>query len=103
MSILQGGVMHWFMYFSADSATKSGIWFQGVLLAMTRGVLMSNVNYVNGHCHHESSKRHAGFLAAEPIEHSRLLELYPWSFPQHIPEHIVRCPSWETSDDKPSQ
>lgn len=99
MSILQGDVYHWFMYFSADSATKSGIWFQGILLAMTRGVVMPNVRFVNAQCHHADSKRNAGFLPAMPDETNLLKELYPWAYTQQFPPNIVAYAGWENNGE----
>mmetsp|Transcript_28318 Transcript_28318/g.65896 ORF Transcript_28318/g.65896 Transcript_28318/m.65896 type:complete len:337 (-) Transcript_28318:494-1504(-) len=96
MSILQGNILHWFMYFAADSATKSGIWFQGILLSMARGHLMPNVKYVNGQTHHEESKRHAGFLEAESTESNLLFELYPWdSSTERISNDVLQFAGWE--------
>lgn len=95
LSVLQGNTLHWLAYFSSELATTKGVWYQGILLSMTRGVLMPSVHFVNGQCHDELTKRQAGFLVAEHTEHARLLELYPWASTERIPEKMVRFAGWE--------
>jgi len=94
MSIQQNNVLHWFMYFSKDSVTKSGIWFNGILLAMMRGLKLQ-LDYVNGQGHHTDSKIFAGFLPAEHADDELLSELFPWSFSQAMTESATQTSLWK--------
>ena len=48
LSVKQGNVLHWFMYFSTES--RAGIWYHGILNAMIRGLEIPSVRYINGAC-----------------------------------------------------
>ena len=80
LSVQQGSVWHWFMYFAYDSVCKSGIWFHGVGINWMRAQDHPNIHYCNGQVHQTTSKQHAGFLLASPSDMTLLHQLYPWSW-----------------------
>jgi hypothetical protein len=91
MFFQSGEVIHCFMYFAADSATKSGIWWQVHLLGMVRGVALSpsGVKYVNAHVNHVQTKINAGFQPAKPTD-KIMADLFPFCFGNPIPENVVK-------------
>lgn len=94
LTIQQGPVLHWFMYFAKETASKSGIWFHGSLLAILRASNIPSVAYVNAQCHQTETKLHAGFTAAEHTDVTLLSELYPWKWTTSIDESRVNLPLW---------
>jgi hypothetical protein len=97
MSIQQGSVLHWFVFFLMPAASKSGIWFHGILLALTRGVTIPQVDYVNAQGHQTKSKQNAGLVAAHHTNPDHLSKLYPESFTRRIPESAVQFVVWNIS------
>jgi hypothetical protein len=92
MFFQSGEVIHCFMYFAADSVTKSGIWWQVHLLGMVRGVALSpQVKYVNAHVNHVKTKINAGFQPAKPTD-KIMAELFPFCFGDPIPDNVVQIP-----------
>jgi hypothetical protein len=91
MFFQSGEVIHCFMYFAADSVTKSGIWWQVHLLGMVRGVALPNIKYVNAHVNHVQTKINAGFQPAKPSD-KIMAELFPFCFGSPIPENVVNIP-----------
>jgi hypothetical protein len=91
LSVQQGNVLHWFMYFSTDCS--SGIWYHGVLHSMVRGLNSSSsskpIRYINGQNHKTESKLSAGFQQASYADDEILSTLYPWSFMTNLDETAV--------------
>ena len=94
LSVQQGRALHWFMYFSLDSVTRSGIWFHGIGTAIERARRIPNVEYCNGQTHQTQSKRNAGFDVAEHTDQGVLSQLYPWSFTSTPPIDCVDVTLW---------
>lgn len=108
LSVQQGKVLHWFMYFSTN--VQSGIWYHGILNAMVRGLKTTTaggdsttvIQYVNAQNHQTDSKMGAGLLQAsstsrdddeeEDVTSSELL--YPWTFLQDAPEEVLDTNLW---------
>lgn len=101
LSVQQGKVLHWFMYFSTD--VQSGIWYHGILNAMVRGLKTtgdSAIHYVNAQNHQTDSKLGAGLQRAslsqddddEDVTSSEFL--YPWTFLQDTPEEVLDTKLW---------
>ena len=94
LSVQQGRVLHWFMYFALDSVTRSGIWFHGIGTAIERARRITNVEYCNGQTHQTQSKRNAGFDVAQHTDQGVLSQLYPWSFTCTPPKERVDVTLW---------
>lgn len=116
-SILQGNVLHWFMYFCRTEATRAGIWWHGALLAIHRGHFLSRHDdqdtqyWVNAQTHQRDSKLHAGYESANPTHngvesHSTannitngiqvLEKIYPWGVTaRQIPCELLEARLWD--------
>jgi hypothetical protein len=97
LSVQQGRVWHWFMYFSKTSATKSGIWFHGIGTNMERARRLPHVEYCHGHVHQTKSKQNAGFSTTAELTDCEVLlsKLYPMSFTRHPPKQILEVSLWQ--------
>ena len=98
LSVQQGRVWHWFMYFSKTSATKSGIYFHGILTNLERARRLSDADYCHGHVHQSKSKQNAGFSTAEhtdPDCEVLLSKLYPMSLTRHAPQQVLEVSFWK--------
>lgn len=95
-SVLQGNVLHWFMYFSTSESCKNGIWWHGALLALVRGFRTPSVRYVNAQCHQSQSKLHAGYRGT--TDNLQLDRLYPFQFSRYIPDAITNARIWISSN-----
>lgn len=95
LSIQQGAVLHWFMYFCNPNQAKSGVWFHGIMLALQRGVVDPTVCYVNAQVHQNESKQNAGLVAAPHTDNDLLAKLYPWSFTRLIPGSTRQLELWK--------
>jgi hypothetical protein len=104
-SVLQGSVWHWFMYFCLEEASKTGIWWHGALLAITRGHHHGNtIQWINAQIHQTDSKRNAGFkLACYQEDLEILSHIYPASyrssFTRPIPQEIQTVRLWDNDND----
>jgi hypothetical protein len=101
LTIQQGVVLHWFMYFAKDSVSRSGIWFHGTLLAILRASNMPNVDYVNAQIHQTESKQHAGFTKIDHDDTDLLSEIYPWAWTRKISPSIIDLPLWNEQQYTP--
>jgi hypothetical protein len=103
-SLQQGRVFHWFMYFSLNHVTLSGIWFHGIGTAMERAKRIPSVDFCNGQVHKAQSKQNAGFLdVAEWTEHDKLSQLYPWSFTTTPAKADVHVGLWRSTQQQEPQ
>lgn len=94
-SILTGSVLHWFMYFCKGSASRTGIWWHGALLAIQRGRICPTIQYVNAQVHQTESKLHAGFVKGFSSEISVMEQIYPWAFTRKIPDQVRSLRLWD--------
>lgn len=92
LSLQQGEVHHWFMYFSRDH--DSGIWFHGILNAIVRGRRNPNVRYVNAQNHQTQSKKNAGYMEASHDEGGVISNLYPFAMTMDIPLAVLDTGLW---------
>jgi hypothetical protein len=104
LSLQQGRVFHWFMYFSLNHVTLSGIWFHGIGTAMERARRIPSVDFCNGQVHKAQSKKNAGLLdVAEWTEHDKLSQLYPWSFTTTPAKGNVHVNLWRSTQQQQPQ
>ena len=97
-SILQGNVWHWFMYFCKEGASQAGIWWHGARLAIQRGHLLNEVEWVNAQMHQLDSKLHAGYVTAHHSEHEILSKLYPLSLTRRIGGEALSVRLWDRAN-----
>jgi hypothetical protein len=99
MSIQQSKVFHPMMYFSLNSATKSGIWFHATGTAIERAKQIPGIEFVCAGVHQTQTKRNAGFEAVEHTENTILSDLYPYSFAVSPPTEVLTVSLWQRSTD----
>jgi hypothetical protein len=97
LSIQTGNVWHWMMYFSKDTATKSGIWFHGIGTAQQRALACEEINYCNAQVHQTESKQNAGCISASYDDSESMTQLYPFEFTQLPPKHFLEISLWRSS------
>lgn len=92
LSVRQGEVLHWFLYFSADTAKMSGIWHHALLTARCRATAAAGVAFMNAHLTKQEAKLMADCSAMSPMDFE-LSWLYPTNLFSDLPPAVrqVTC------------
>ena len=95
MCIQVSKVFHPMMYFSSNSATKSGIWFHSTGTAIGRAERIPGVEYCCAGAHQIQTKRNAVFDIVQHTESAFLSQIYPLSFAVVLPEEVLEYSLWQ--------